>query len=244
MLGTMLPSSFKYAYLSGLWSVDPAVSNPVFATESYQRALYGAASTDSSISPEDKYSARVEYTKALAAIGNYSEAALEAALVAKDVPLFDFQMSFLMRDVYQLHAASTTSTSTTASGNEGPSQCTLPDTSCGANIDWKNFHAKEKDMNAFYQVVSSLATNDYSGYRPSSSSWKPQVFPAMISSQEFREFVHRREPFIISFNSLQTMSAGMGWGVHRWTNLTYLLNKVNHGTQTDSKYSVFHTITR
>ena len=72
MLGTMLPSSFKYAYLGGLWSVDPAVSNPVFATESYQRALYGAASTDSSISPEDKYSARVEYTKALAAIGNYS----------------------------------------------------------------------------------------------------------------------------------------------------------------------------
>lgn len=216
MLGIMLPSSFKYAYLSGLWSLDPAVSNPSFGAESLHRALYGAASSDDLISLEDKFSARVEYMKALGGTGNYSYAALEAAILAKDIPLIDFQMLFMMRDVHQL-----------TDSIEIPTQCSLQDDSCSTEtIDWKSFYAKEKDMKAFYQLVSRLATNDYAGYRPAQSSWKPQEFPSMMSSAEFRAFVRRREPFIISFGDLQSMSAGLGWGIHRWTNLTYLLNKV------------------
>eukprot|EP01037_Dinobryon_pediforme_P025355 gene25355-27472_t len=81
----MSPNTFKYAYLEGLFSLDPVVGNPLAAAESLRRALYGVASKDNSTTSEDIFAARVEYFKALALIGNITDAAKEDVLsIAND----------------------------------------------------------------------------------------------------------------------------------------------------------------
>ena len=210
----MSPNTFKYAYLEGLFSLDPVVGNPLAAAESLRRALYGVASKDNSTTSEDIFAARVEYFKALALIGNITDAAKEVPLISKEnYPLLDFHLYFMLKDVLSI-------ANDTESNKD---QCVSDDTVQPNNP----LSTVETEIKSFYQLVNLHATNEYDGFVPD-LTWKPQVFTSGIDAVDFAEFVNRREPFIISFGGLQKMSSALQWGVHKWTNLSYLLQTVHH----------------
>ena len=101
VLSEIMPKSFKYSFLSGLYSLDPNVAEPHNAIKPLYNALYGNASTDNTITKEDIYLARKEYAKALCAINNYTEALHEIYNNIIDFP-YDFDNYNIYNDINKL----------------------------------------------------------------------------------------------------------------------------------------------
>ena len=215
VLGQMLPNSFKYAYLGGIFSMDPAVADSIYAVKSLNRALYGVASNDNSTTLEDFYMARVEYAKALSLSGNYSEAAMEAIKLLETFPIFDFHQWFLMNEIIR---------------NDNSSLLApVSDQFCLEDVCPSSqalFEQKKTEVQRLYSFIQSFSSNHYSGFVPT-SSWTPTKYTEMIDVPLFLEHVRQREPFIISFGDLEALNTALNWKVNKWTDVGYLLQKVH-----------------
>lgn len=229
LMTALSPKTFDFSYRAGLWGLDPEVAEPEKAIEDFQRALYGAASdeSDPKRTPYNVYLARKGYVRALGLIGDTDKMYRELGLILQEHP-FDFDAVFLKSMIDE-----------TAKKKVQPGATTVE----GAN----DFSNEDKILSSFRSAIRALFVDAYHGFTPpvspvsesgtnqqqqcdaSQQQWQPQIFSKLLDAETFNGFVQRREPFILSFGSLEKMTEALEWdNVPQWllNNKEYMVEKV------------------
>ena len=203
-LAKMLPSNFNFNYQAGMWGMEEEVSEPEEVVRFFNNCLYGKASNDSDASNEIKVKILRMHAKALAYVGRLVESLLEFNKYLEIVPI-DFGVNFIMKEILQ-----------------------LVDYASINSVEYSKILLNIKKSDRKYQLVSSFATNNYTGFIIPSDTWTPTRFNHVPNSATFQRYFKNREPFIISLNSGKNLDHVLKWNTQKWTNLNYLNNIVGN----------------
>jgi len=187
-LTQILPNVAKFHIKAGEWSLDPHTSNYEKAKQYFENVYNGSASTDNKLTEYDVYTVKREYARVLNILGYYEDAIHIYKSILKTYPL-DLGVGFLLRD--SVHAL--------ASSRDDVDTCDSLDSS----PELHEYLKQGQDFNRLI-VSSSVNRNEYKGFIPG-SNWQPKRFNHMLTPEEFQGFIERREPFVISFGSINNI---------------------------------------
>lgn len=211
ILTEMVPKSFRFHYNAGQWSLSEEISNAPRAAEHFYECLYGRASNDSDATFKTEnilYLARRNYIKSLSAISGREEDALNEAMKALKVYPLDYELAFLVKDTkYPEHQQ--------IMSYVNHLRAAVTDI-----ISPENLLQGNSSLMQYEGLVSS-------NFMDHSMAWKLRKLVELPSAEEFKGFIERREPFVISFGSISAMDDQLQWSVQQWIeNPQYLIDAI------------------
>lgn len=176
------PSARPLHLKAAEWSLDPHTANYAQAKQ-YLEAAYNGSASYKPINRNDEYLLHRDYARTLNVLGYHQDAIEFYVKLLERYPL-DFGVAYLLRDTLSVLAAH------------------------GEVVAAKYDKYLEKTRELAGQMMKH-GKNKYNGFVPlkdsDGSQWQPRRFDRLLSAENFEGFVRRREPFIISFGSIEEL---------------------------------------
>lgn len=213
-LSDILPKVHKFNYAAGTLAMHPLISKPQEAIKYLKNCLYGNASSDASITQDQKYISQRYYIKALGSERRFNEAIIELYRFIRTFPL-DFEAEYLLESNLN-KLIKTEEIDEEIFQTAYASILLYLDESISKTI-------KSNIVNIANEQSSSW--NAYLGASDYPNNWQPQKLNHFPSLHEFQYFADRKEPFIISLGSIAKIEEVLNWNVKKWFQSKEYLNK-------------------